>query len=89
MPIYEYECRLCHHRFERRQSFGEKPEAACPKCQGQSQRVIQPVPIFYKGSGFYVTDHGRGSPGSRGSEKEGEKEKKEEVKKEEVKTEAS
>lgn len=57
MPIYEYECSLCHHNFERKQRFDEEPTAICPKCQGKAIRVIHSVPVIFKGSGFYVTDH--------------------------------
>ncbi len=69
MPIYEYECNDCRIRFERRQGFHEQPVAECPQCQGKARRVIHSVPIFFKGSGFYCTDHGRGS-GSVTSRKE-------------------
>jgi putative FmdB family regulatory protein len=57
MPIYEYECDRCHHRFEVRQGFKDKPQAKCPKCQEIARRVFHPTPIIFKGSGFYVTDH--------------------------------
>ncbi len=57
MPIYEYECRECHHHFERKQRFDEEPAAICPKCQGKASRVIHSVPVIFKGSVFYVTDH--------------------------------
>jgi putative FmdB family regulatory protein len=57
MPIYEYECIHCRHRFEVKQSFKDKPEAECPECQAIARRVFHPTPIIFKGSGFYVTDH--------------------------------
>jgi putative FmdB family regulatory protein len=57
MPIYEYECKSCHHRFEKRQGFHDEPKAECPQCQGKSRRIIHPAPVIFKGSGFYVTDH--------------------------------
>ncbi len=56
MPIYEYECRRCCHKFEMRRHFGEDGGAVCPACQGRADRVFVPVPIIFKGSGFYVTD---------------------------------
>ena len=56
MPIYEYECSLCGFHFERKQRFDEEPVAMCPQCQGKAQRVINSVPIIFKGSGFYITD---------------------------------
>jgi putative FmdB family regulatory protein len=61
MPTYEYECNACHHRFDKRQGFNDKPTASCPQCKGLSQRVFHPVPIVFKGSGFYCTDHGHGN----------------------------
>jgi len=60
VPIYDYECESCRCCFEQRQGFDADPMAICPKCQGQSRRLFKPVPIIYKGSGFYTTDHGRG-----------------------------
>ena len=66
MPVYEYECGSCHHRFEKKQSFHDKPVAACPECQGKAKRLFHPAPIIFKGSGFYVTDH-RKNGGSEGA----------------------
>jgi putative FmdB family regulatory protein len=60
MPTYEYECNLCHHRFDKRQGFNDEPIASCPKCKGLSQRIFHAVPVVFKGSGFYCTDHGHG-----------------------------
>ena len=57
MPIYEYECRSCLHRFEVRQGFHDKPKAECPQCKKKARRIFHPSPIIFKGSGFYVTDH--------------------------------
>ena len=57
MPIYEYECGSCRHRFEVKQSFKDKPQAKCPQCQEIARRVFHPTPIIFKGSGFYITDH--------------------------------
>ena len=57
MPIYEYECVHCHHRFEVKQGFKDKPQAKCPQCQETARRVFHPTPIIFKGSGFYITDH--------------------------------
>ncbi|MBI4307306.1 MAG: zinc ribbon domain-containing protein [Chloroflexi bacterium] len=57
MPIYEYECSQCRHRFERRQGFHEEPIAMCPQCDSKARRVIHASAVIYKGSGWYVTDY--------------------------------
>lgn len=57
MPIYEYECAHCAHRFELRRSFSEDGSVTCPQCGYDAQRIFSPVPIIFKGSGFYVTDN--------------------------------
>jgi len=56
MPIYDYACDQCGHRFEARQSFADEPLTVCPECQGHIRRVIHPSGIIFKGSGWYVTD---------------------------------
>jgi len=66
MPTYEYKCTECGSRFERWQSIKDDPLKECPECGGLPQRVIFPVGIVFKGSGFYVTDN-RKSNGSDGS----------------------
>ncbi|MEE9203189.1 MAG: zinc ribbon domain-containing protein [Dehalococcoidia bacterium] len=57
MPIYEFRCGSCGHYFEVKRGFGDTSPATCPECQGESQKMFRPVPIIYKGSGFYATDH--------------------------------
>lgn len=57
MPIYEYQCKVCGVRFERFQRFTEEPLKVCPECGSSVYRLVQPVGIIFKGSGFYVTDH--------------------------------
>jgi len=57
MPIYEYECESCRIRFERLQHFKDDPIKECPECGCAVHRVLQPVGIIFKGSGFYITDH--------------------------------
>ena len=78
MPIYEYECGLCQHHFERKQRFDEEPVAICPECQGKGRRVIHSTPVIFKGSGFYITDSRRGSnPGDTGKKELDKKQQKE------------
>ena len=57
MPIYEYQCDTCGLRFERRQRMSDEPLKDCPECDGHVHRVIQPVGVIFKGSGFYITDN--------------------------------
>ncbi len=78
MPIYEYECNLCHFCFERRQGFDEEPVAICPECQGKARRVLHSVPVIFKGSGFYITDNRKDSTTEKtGESKPGESKQKE------------
>lgn len=71
MPLYEYECGSCGIRFERRQHMEDEPIRVCPECGGDVHRLIQPVGIIFKGSGFYVTDNrAKSSTATPGSVKE-------------------
>jgi len=66
MPIYEYECRRCGHRFELIQKFSDKPRKRCPECRGAVDRLISPPAIRFKGTGWYVTDYAKkGSDGEK------------------------
>jgi len=64
MPIYEYKCDDCSTRFELRCNFSDEPESFCPECKGQARRVFSPVPVIFKGSGFYTTDSRKKNPES-------------------------
>jgi putative FmdB family regulatory protein len=58
MPLYEYKCKKCGHRFERIQSFSAEDVKECPVCQGEVERLIStPARAHFKGSGFYSTDY--------------------------------
>jgi putative FmdB family regulatory protein len=57
MPMYVYQCDKCGLTFERKQAIAEAPLCDCPECDGRVRRVIQPVGVVFKGSGWYVTDH--------------------------------
>ena len=59
MPTYTYACTECGHEFDIRQSFTDDPLTDCPDCAdgaGRLRKVIHPVGIAFKGSGFYKTD---------------------------------
>jgi putative FmdB family regulatory protein len=59
MPIYEYKCPN-GHLFEVFHGMTENGPSSCPVCGAAPlQRVLHPVAVHYKGSGFYSTDYGR------------------------------
>lgn len=57
MPLYEYECRRCHKRVEKIQSFSAEPLTTCAFCGGPLERLISAPAIQFKGTGWYVTDY--------------------------------
>ncbi|MEZ4769776.1 MAG: FmdB family zinc ribbon protein [Caldilineales bacterium] len=72
MPVYEYQCEICSNRFEKRQRFSDEPLTECPVCGGLLHKVIQPVGVIFKGSGFYVTDNRGKSSTTPPARKEGD-----------------
>ena len=66
MPLYEYQCEKCAHRFEVIQKFSDAPIDVCPKCGGGPvMKLLSSPAIQFKGSGFYITDYAKkGSPES-------------------------
>jgi len=56
MPTYTYRCDTCEHGFEAVQRFADEPLKECPECGAPIRRVIQPVGVVFKGSGWYITD---------------------------------
>jgi len=75
VPLYEYECSLCHGHFEKKQRFSDKPITICPQCQGKAHRVFHPAPVIFKGSGFYITDNRKGDPTEKAEEGKPDKDK--------------
>src|ERR1700758_5020077 len=61
MPLYEYLCKKCGHRFEKILKFSDKPVKKCPECGGAVEQVISAPAVQFKGSGWYVTDYAKGS----------------------------
>jgi len=91
MPVYDYQCCSCGHCFEIKRDFGDTGPAPCPKCQSEALKLFRPVPIIYKGSGFYSTDHrptgwkgedSKEKPAEKSEAKPGKAETKTEAKKE-------
>jgi putative FmdB family regulatory protein len=59
MPLYEYECDACGHRFEKIQKFSDPLQDTCPKCGGPVHKLMSSPAIQFKGSGFYITDYAK------------------------------
>jgi putative FmdB family regulatory protein len=59
MPLYEYECEACRHRFERIQKFSDPPVEQCPNCEGKVRKLLSSPAIQFKGSGWYITDYAK------------------------------
>jgi putative FmdB family regulatory protein len=72
MPIYEYECKKCHHRFERIQKFSDPHVKKCPDCGGAVEQVISAPAVQFKGSGWYVTDYAKKSSSGTSSSSNGD-----------------
>ena len=71
MPLYEYQCPKCGHRFERIQKFSDPDPKKCPKCgAGKVERLLHAPAVQFKGTGWYVTDYGR-KAGGEPAKKEG------------------
>ena len=61
MPLYEYQCKKCGHRFERIQRFSDPLVKKCPECGGKVEQLISAPAVQFKGSGWYVTDYAKKS----------------------------
>jgi putative FmdB family regulatory protein len=67
MPTYGYRCGNCGHQFEIVQRISDEALTTCPKCQGKLSKMLYPVGISFKGSGFYTTDYKGAGKRSAGS----------------------
>jgi putative FmdB family regulatory protein len=56
MPTYTYRCTACGYQFDKFQKFSDDPLTECPQCQGLIRKVLQPVGVVFKGSGWYIND---------------------------------
>ena len=61
MPIYEYVCKKCGHKFEKIQKFSDPKIKKCPECGGQVEQAIHAPAVQFKGTGWYVTDYAKKS----------------------------
>jgi putative FmdB family regulatory protein len=66
VPVYEYACTECGEDLEVRQSFTDAALTVCPVCSGRLRKVLSPVGVVFKGSGFYRTDSRAAESGSNG-----------------------
>jgi len=82
MPLYEYECKKCHHRFEKIQKFSDRMVKKCPESGGPVEQMISAPAVQFQGSGWYVTDYAKksssGSSSDGGSSKDSGKDSKKE-----------
>lgn len=68
MPTYGYQCTACNHTFEVFQKITDDPITECEKCKGKVRKVLYPVGIVFKGSGFHINDYAK--PGKKDGDKE-------------------
>lgn len=57
MPTYVYRCKACEHQFETFQKMTDEPLRECEECGGEVTRLLFPVGIVFKGSGFHINDY--------------------------------
>ncbi|HLK55142.1 MAG TPA: FmdB family zinc ribbon protein [Chthonomonadaceae bacterium] len=57
MPTYGYRCEKCGHQFQVFQKMSDAPVSTCPECRGKVKRLLYPVGIVFKGSGWHITDY--------------------------------
>ena len=67
MPLYEYQCKKCKHRFEKIQKFSDPLVKKCPECGGPVEQLLSAPAVQFKGSGWYVTDYAGKKTGSESS----------------------
>ena len=71
MPLYEYQCDACGHRFEVIQKFSDPPIETCEKCGGGVRKLFSSPAIQFKGSGWYITDYARAGKTDGAGSKDG------------------
>ena len=63
MPLYEYQCDACGHRFEHIQKFSDPLLTVCPECGDAIRKLVSSPAIQFKGTGWYVTDYAKKGTG--------------------------
>ena len=57
MPIYEYQCTNCDHKFDVLQKMNDEPVTECPEChKNKAVRLVSAACFQLKGTGWYATD---------------------------------
>jgi putative FmdB family regulatory protein len=67
MPIYEYKC-ANGHVFDVIQRMSDEALTKCQECGAPAERVLHPVAIHFKGSGFHNTDYAKKKTGASGGD---------------------
>jgi len=67
MPLYEYQCHDCDTHFERIERVSAPSDGVCPSCGAAARRLLGAPALQFKGSGWYVTDYGKGNAGPTAS----------------------
>ena len=67
MPLYDYKCHKCGEVFEVRHKFADEPFKVHDKCGGEVHRMLSAPALQFKGTGWYVTDYGKGGKLPAGS----------------------
>jgi putative FmdB family regulatory protein len=73
MPTYTYRCATCGHQFDIFQKFADDPLKECPECHGALKKVLHPVGVVFKGSGWYINDSRPAQPSENGGADKSEK----------------
>ncbi len=76
MPLYEYQCQDCNNHFERIEKVSSPTDGVCPSCGSAARRLLGAPALQFKGSGWYVTDYGKGNGGTPASQAEAKHESK-------------
>lgn len=72
VPLYEYQCKKCKHRFEKiHQSYAEPRVKKCPECGGPVEELLSAPAAHFKGTGWYATDYAKKSEGGGKSGSDG------------------
>jgi putative FmdB family regulatory protein len=72
LPLYEYKCVKCGHRFEKIEGVNASETKKCPKCGAKAERQFAAPAIQFKGTGWYVTDYAGKKSGASSGDKSGD-----------------